>query len=115
MFRVAIASAMVTVAAASEASAATAPPPCDVAIVVDRSAVSHAGYTGPTSISCSSVTDLGDSHTGYCADNNMLIATGSTQKVRVAHRRNSTLCNPAPQFAHAHPPYSQACVDAAWK
>ena len=65
---------------AQDSSDAPAPPPCDVAIVVDRSAVSHAGYTGPTSLSCSSVTDLGD---GLCADSNMLIATGSTQKVRV--------------------------------
>ena len=54
---------------ANEDSNAPAPPPCDVAIVIDRSSmdVSHAGFTGPTSLSCSSVTDLGDGHTGYCA------------------------------------------------
>ena len=71
------------VAQADESLSASPPPPCDVAIVIDRSSmdVSHAGYTGPTSLSCSSVTDLGD---GLCADSNMLIATGSTQKVRVA-------------------------------
>ena len=71
-----------TAVLASETTIAS-PPPCDVAIVIDRSSmdVSHAGYTGPTSLSCSSVTNLGD---GLCADSNMLIATGSTQKVRVA-------------------------------
>jgi hypothetical protein len=51
-------------AIASEDANAPAPPPCDVAIVIDRSTVGHAGYTGPTSLSCSSVTDLGD---GLCA------------------------------------------------
>ena len=71
------------VAQADDSSSASPPPPCAVAIVIDRSSmdVSHAGYTGPTSLSCSSVTDLGD---GLCADSNSLIATGSTQKVRVA-------------------------------
>ena len=62
---------------ASESSPASTPPPCDVAIVIDRSSmdVSHAGYTGPTSLSCSSVTDLGDGHTGYCADSYAEIAS----------------------------------------
>ena len=69
---------------ASEDSSGSPPPPCDVAIVIDRSSmdVSHAGYTGPTSLSCSSVSDVG---AGLCADSNMLIATDSTQKVRAAH------------------------------
>ena len=100
---------LATAAIASEDLNAPAPPPCDVAIVIDRSTVGHAGYTGPTSLSCSSVTEVG---AGLCADN-MLIATGSTQKVRVAHRRNSTLCNPAPQFLTPTLP-PQACVDAAY-
>ena len=92
------------VAQADDSSSASPPPPDDVAIVIDRSSmdVSHAGYTGPTSLSCSSVTDLGD---GLCADSNMLIATGSTQKVRVAVTgaipRN---LQPSAAIPHAHPP-----------
>ena len=63
-----------TAVLASETPIAS-PPPCDVAIVIDRSTVSHTGFTGPTSLSCSSVTDLGDGHTGYCADSYAEIAS----------------------------------------
>ena len=98
---------------ASEDSSGSPPPPCDVAIVIDRSSmdVSHAGYTGPTSLSCSSVTDLGD---GLCADSNSLIATGSTQKVRAAHRRRQSQLVSRRRNSSRALPYPQACVDAAY-
>ena len=58
---------------ANEDSNAPAPPPCDVAIVIDRStAVGHGGYTGPTSLSCNSVTDVGE---GFCADSYVEVAS----------------------------------------
>ena len=64
-----------TVMADEDSSAAASPPPpCDVAIVIDRSSmdVSHAGYTGPTSLSCNSVTDVGE---GFCADSYVEVAS----------------------------------------